>query len=72
MNGDNVSYKPEAVYSQDVLSEERALLVKLDLPEVLPYNGISYKDKNGEERMFILTVSGKDGSVILKSVSNPD
>lgn len=72
MNGDNVSYKPEAVYSQDVLSEERALLVKLDLPEVLPYNGISYKDKNGEERMFILSVSGKDGSVILKSVSNPD
>lgn len=55
--------KNECLYTAEPLTPEHPLIVRLEFYDT-PHNGFSYMDKNGRLRHFILTMSGKDGSII--------
>lgn len=67
VSGDgNLIYDPEVVCTTDQITEETPAIVSLIAPgDVMPINGIAYVDSSGKERKFALTLSGKDGSLIL-------
>ena len=64
---DTIEYhKEKPVLHYDNLSEEKSLVIRMNMPETLPWYGISYTDENGETVNFAIHMSGFDGSVILE------
>lgn len=55
----------EQLYDAESLNPESALVLALELPEIIPNVGVIYKDRNGEEQFYAVEVSGLDGSVLL-------
>lgn len=58
------------VYTLDVLSADKPLLVGLSIGESIPSYGISYTDEQGNIKQFTISISGKDGSLILNNRDN--
>ena len=56
--------KPVLYY--DDLSVEKSLIIKMAMPETVPWYGISYKDENGDTIKYAVFLSGYDGSIILE------
>ncbi|MBQ1545871.1 MAG: hypothetical protein IIZ60_08960 [Clostridia bacterium] len=50
------------------MTKNRPLLVKLTFYGAIPHWGISYKDADGKRKTCLLTVSGKDGSLLLEDL----
>lgn len=67
-----ISFASEVLYHHGDLTPERGLAVTMNLPETIPYYGISYTDGTGEERMFSVNLSGLDGSVYLSEIGGMD
>ena len=64
---DTIEYdKEKSVLHYDNLSEKKSLVIRMNMPETLPWYGISYTDENGETVNFAIHMSGFDGSVILE------
>ena len=64
--GDKIEYNAEKpVLHYDKITAHKNLVIKMDMPETLPWYGISYTDENGDTVKYAILVSGKDGSVIL-------
>ena len=51
-------------YQLDSLTPELPLCASLEFPGDMPTNGFMYTDENGKEHLFLLEVSGKDGSLV--------
>lgn len=61
-----ISFHVEKVlYSADVLSPEKPLVVTMELEGAIPNRGITYLDENGTERFFTISMSGQDASLLL-------
>ena len=60
-----VSYLTEPLYSMDVLTPERPLVVRMSFPGDLPAYGISYTDEDGAIHRLTLEISGEDGTLLL-------
>jgi len=63
-----VSFFFEDLYIHGDLTPEKGLAVKMNLPETIPFYGISYIDGTGAERIFSVNLSGFDGSVQLAEI----
>lgn len=48
--------------------DDMSVIIKLDLPEILPTNGIIITEKDGNAHFFVLLVSGEDGSPFLEEI----
>lgn len=58
----------EVLYSLEELSPEKPLVLVTGFAGVIPSVGISYADSNGEEKMYAVSMSGKDGSLFLMEI----
>ncbi len=67
-----ISFAAEVLYHHGDLTPERGLAVTMNLPETIPYYGISYTDGTGAERLFSVSLSGFDGSVYLSEIGGTD
>ena len=66
--GDKIEYTYEKpVLHYDDLSANKSLIIQMDMPETIPFYGISYKDENGDVVRFAIHVSGYDGSIVLEN-----
>lgn len=63
--GSIMEYTSVPVYKVPELKAGETLVAGLEYGDVLPCNSIGFVDKNGVMRFFVITQSGKDGSVIL-------
>ena len=57
-------HKPVLHY--DDISSDKSIVIQMDMPETLPWYGISYADENGDSVKYAIHVSGYDGSVVLE------
>ena len=65
--GDEIVYHCEKpVLHYDDLSADKSLVVYMQMPETVPWYGISYTDENGDTVKYAIHASGMDGSVILE------
>ncbi|RRD94203.1 hypothetical protein EII17_09610 [Clostridiales bacterium COT073_COT-073] len=62
------SFVIEEVYGMDVLDPNRPFIVGVHFAGLIPNNGISFTDEDGNTRTFMLYPSGEDGSLILQEV----
>ena len=62
------AYGKKVLHTVDKVTKNRPLLVKLTFYGAIPHWGISYKDADGTRRTCLLTVSGKDGSLLLEDL----
>ncbi len=63
-----VSFAFDDLYEYGELTPERGLAVMMNLPETIPFYGISYTDGTGNTRIFSVNLSGYDGSVYLAEI----
>lgn len=61
----NMTFQREVIYTQDNLTPERPLVVYLTFSGTIPDYGISFVDKDGQQRYYYLAMSGLDGSIEL-------
>lgn len=65
--GDKVEYNCEkTVLHYDDISADKSLVIQMEIPETVPWYGISYKDENGDIVKYAIHMSGYDGSVVLE------
>lgn len=62
------AYDKKVLHNVDKVTKDRPLLVKLTFYGAIPHWGISYKDADGKRKTCLLTVSGKDGSLLLEDL----
>jgi len=62
---DRAVFEKETVYTRDLLTPERPLVVTLSFYGEIPNNGIRFTDQDGTERFLTLNQSGFDGSLEL-------
>lgn len=67
----NLITSTELIYNVDSLMPDYPLVVAMTFYGDLPSYGISYEDENGETRYFYITLSGKDGSLLLVEFNTP-
>jgi len=65
----NVSYSFDDLYVYGDLTADKGLAVTMNLPEIIPFYGISYTDGVGNTRVFSINLSGFDGSLYLTEIS---
>ena len=63
-----VVFSFEELYVYGELTPEKGLAVRMNIPETIPYYGISYMDGTGAVRVFSVNYSGFDGSVQLAEI----
>ena len=63
----NAAYDTKVLHKVDKVTKDRPLLVDLTFYGTIPHWGISYKDADGTHTCA-LTVSGKDGSLIVEEL----
>ena len=63
-----MSFFFEDLYEYGELKPERGLAVTMNLPETIPFYGISYTDGTGNTRIFSVNLSGYDGAVYLAEI----
>lgn len=62
----DLTWDTETLYSLDVFSPHTPLLVTTTFAGDLPGRGIAYTDTDGSVRHYTLSLSGKDGSLLLE------
>jgi len=67
-NDGYISFFFEDLYTHGDLTPDKGLAVKMNLPETIPFYGISYTDETGADRVFSVNLSGFDGSVYLADI----
>ncbi|MBQ5850562.1 MAG: hypothetical protein IIW54_07090 [Lachnospiraceae bacterium] len=65
--GDKIEYHCEKpVLHYDDISSDKSIVIQMDMPETLPWYGISYTNESGDTVKYAIHVSGYDGSVVLE------
>lgn len=65
----DVVFTANVVKEYDYLAANKAIIVKMNMPEVVPFYGISYVTSDGKEITQGVSVSGEDGSVFLSDIT---
>ncbi len=60
-----VTFSSTELYSEDTLTPDRPLLVKLTFFGLIPNYGISYVDESGMTRNYAVSISGENGALLL-------
>lgn len=68
-DGEVAYHETKELYSQEQLSPERPLVIGMAFAGTIPDRGISYTDEDGAVRRYALSMSGKDGSLLLLEIS---
>ncbi|MGN0634904.1 MAG: hypothetical protein ACI4I5_01675 [Acutalibacteraceae bacterium] len=58
----------KTLYSQDTLTPDKPVYIRLEFQGALPGRAVSYVDGCGEAHIFALTMSGENGDVLLQPV----
>lgn len=66
--GGTLRFVSQVLHAQDSLNPDRPLVLNMTFFGDLPSYAISYTDENGTEKIFALTLSGKDGSLQLTPI----
>ena len=53
------------LFSVNTLTPEKPLVIRTELPEIIPWVGITYEDRNGEWKLYSICMSGLDGAPLL-------
>ncbi|MGI6765889.1 MAG: hypothetical protein ACOX4R_01585 [Lentihominibacter sp.] len=53
------------LFSVKTLVPEKPLVISTELPETIPNIGIEYSDRNGETKLYTISMSGLDGAPLL-------
>lgn len=61
----NIEYLYEERYKLETLTPDMPVCAGLNFPGDTPNNGFMYTDSEGNDHLFVLEVSGKDGSLIV-------
>ncbi len=61
-------YERQVLHTQDSLHPDRPLVLQMTFFGDLPAYAISYTDENGTAQTFALTLSGKDGTLLLTPI----
>ena len=61
----NLEILYEERYKLDLFTPEKPLCAGMNFPGDIPNNGFVYTDENGKDRVFIVSESGKDGSLFV-------
>ena len=64
-NDGNIEFLYEERYSLDTLTTDLPVCAGLVFPGDTPSNGFMYTDNDGNDHLFVLDVSGKDGSLYI-------
>ncbi len=64
--GEALAWDTETLYTLEVFSPQVPLVVTTTFAGDLPGRGISYTDTDGTLRQYALSLSGKDGSLLLE------
>jgi len=67
-NNGNGVFGAENVYNSDKFDIDNPIILKVIFPGDTPAYGISFTDKDGIERNVGISISGKDGSVVLSNI----
>lgn len=67
-NGTDPQFSVTKLYEHGTLTPDQPLNVTLTVYGAIPTYGVSFTDPNGTERLFGVTVSGKDGSLVLTEI----
>lgn len=59
----DVFYRVTKEYPVKTFTQDNPLRIKMMFAGDIPNNGFSYKDEDGNEKDYIITISGKDGSI---------
>lgn len=54
------------VLHYDDISADKSIVIQMNMPETMPWYGISYTNENGDTVRYAILLSGYDGSVILQ------
>lgn len=65
-----VFFESEVLYSLTELIPEQPFILSWMEAGTIPQRGITYLDENKEKKYFYLTISGKDGSLLLIEFEN--
>lgn len=68
-NNGNIKYKEHVVYTKDILSADKPLMVGMTLEGSIPNYAVSYKNSEGETKKYTVEVSGMDGSLLLNEMN---
>ncbi len=52
-------------FALDTLTPEKPLTIRVEMPETIPNVGITYMDRNGQQKLYALSMSGLDGDPLL-------
>lgn len=63
------NYNSKQEFEVPNFTQGTELVVKMDLPETLPFYAISYYEKDGTYHIYAIIVSGEDGSVGLMEIN---
>lgn len=50
------------------LSKDCPIVIRMSMPEIVPFHGISFKDEDGVVHKYSISVSGEDGSVYMSEL----
>ena len=53
------------LFTQDVLTPEKPLMIRTELPETIPWIGVIYEDRYGDRNLYSICMSGLDGAPLL-------
>ena len=65
-NGD-VDYIPTEVFRSAELKKDTPIAVPLYFPGDMSLNGFCYKEPDGNEKTYTISISGKDGSLVINA-----
>lgn len=65
----NITFAAKTLYKQKELTPEGPLLVTMPIYGSIPNWGIAYTDRDGKQHTMSVSVSGKDGSLLLEDIS---
>ena len=65
----HATFDTELLLELYTLKPDDPIAVPMSFPGDIPTNGISYLDENGEPLLFTVSLSGRDGSLVLTPIS---
>ena len=63
----NADYNPTEVFRAARLNKDTPVAVPLNFPGDMSVNGFCYKGPDGNLKTFIISISGKDGSLVISA-----
>lgn len=67
-SGDTMVNAKDEIYRRSEISQNKPLVIDFAFPGDFSANGFSFTDETGKERIYMITISGYDGSLVIEEV----